>query len=125
MWGVPHPRHLKGGLMLVRQANEAHLSQPQGVLIWIWVRRKETFEGGGGAILVHRCENPRIVCSLGGVVVNLESVVRMAGMNPHGREGNHSGHPPRRSRVDRGAGSLGGREEEVEDNGQGDEDPRE
>ena len=32
-WGAPHPRHLKGGLMLAGQASRDHLSQPRGVLI--------------------------------------------------------------------------------------------
>ena len=75
--------------------------------------------------MFHRREQPRTICSLRGVQANLESVDVMAGMNPLGRDGNHSGHPPQRPGFDRGAGSSGGMEEEVRENGQGNEDPGE
>ena len=97
MWGVPHPHHLKGGLMLDKQASEAHSSQSQGVLIWLWVRIKETFEGGGGSISIHHREQLWTIYSLGGVLVNLDSVCGIVNFIPLGREGHHSGHPPCRS----------------------------
>ena len=96
-----------------------------GVLIWLWAQRKETFEGGGGVIFVHRREQSPTVCSLGGVLVSLESVGGMVSMNPLDREGNHSGHFPRRPGGDRGARSSGGTEAEAKDNCQGDENPGE
>ena len=49
----------------------------------------------------------------------------MAGKNPLGREGNRSGHPPRRLGGDSGAGISRAEEIEVRVNGKGDDDSRE
>ena len=57
------------------------------------------------------------MCSFRVVHDGLEIVGGMVGKNPFGREGNHSGHPPCRIGGDKGAGSSGGMEVEVKDNG--------
>lgn len=85
---------------------------------------KSKFEGGGGAGSV-RCAQLQTSCSFRGVRASLETAGGMARKNPFGREGNHSGHPPRWLKGDRGAGSSRMEEAEARVNGQGEEDPRE
>ena len=62
------------------------------------------------------------LCSFRGVQASLKTMGGMVGKNPFSREGNHSGHPPRRLGVDRGVGSSGVEEAKARVNGKGEED---
>ena len=88
------------------------------------VQCRVNLEVGGGVGLVQHVQL-QIVCNFRGVRVGLETVGGMAGKNPFGRGGNHSGHPPRRLGGDRGDGSFGAKEVEARENGKGEEDPGE